>query len=385
MTYNRGKHNTNRNIGYRDLKLFMQIPRGTFASIKKGIHIHALLIELEHSHFTGACVISHGRSTISLILKNGNCIMADWGDLNGEDSWGAIQALGNIEVDAALSRLSPAQIALTQEFNKSAIIARMRRSSRNEGKGDRNHSIQTRKISGSNDIDEQLGSLDGSEEPKRSNSSRVDSPARGERIALRSSQHPVIPLPMPPSEKLREPVEQEEKKTIGAGIKEPSGRLKSESALTSAEISLLQLSGVPKPPQKITPEKEVPDPCASELDGQGDNVPQSPYEEVVPERSESHPKKSEDPGTDAPAWGTPVPADQHSPETDDISMPVQIGSVGDSTPGTNASPEERSMEELSALDSVDLSGMTEKIRDNCRIIVRGLQLEHLLDRKKSDK
>lgn len=363
----------------------MQIPRGTFASIKKGIHIHALLIELEHSHFSGACVISHGRTTISLILKNGNCIMAGWGDLNGEDTWCAIQALGNIEVDAALSRLSPAQIALTQEFNNSAIIARMRRSSRNEEKEYGNHSIQTGKISDSNGIGEQLGSREGSEEPKRSGSSRVDSPAGVGRITSRSSQHPIIPLTKPPSEKSTEPVEQGEKTTIGMGINEPSGRLKSESALTSAEISLLQLSGEPKPPQKITPEKEVPNPDVSELDGHGDTVPQSPHEDVVSERSESHPKRSADPVTDAQAWGTPVPVDQHSSEMDAVSMPEQIRGVGGSTSGTNASPEERSMEELSALDSMDLSGMTEKIRDNCRIIVRGLQLEHLLERKKSDK
>jgi hypothetical protein len=362
----------------------MQIPRGTFASIKKGIHIHPLLIELEKSHFTGACVISHGRTTISLILKNGNCIMAGWGDLNGEDTWSAIQALGNIEVDAALSRLSPAQIALTQEFNKTAIISRMRRASKNEEIGYGNHSIQTGKISGSTGRGEQIGSLESSEEPKRSEGSWVDSPVRSERIASRSSQHPVIPGTMPPSEKSTEPVVQE-KMTISMGINEPSGRHKSESVLTSAEISLLQLSGKPESHQKIILEKEVPDPGVSEQDGHGETALHTPDGNVEPEGSESLPKRSAEPVTYAQAWGTSVPADQHSPETGAESMPVQEKDTGNSSSDTNNSPEERYMEELSALDSMDLPGMTEKIRDNCRIIVRGLQLEHLLDRKKSDK
>lgn len=363
----------------------MQIPRGTFTAIKKGIHIHVLLMELGRSRFTGSCVISHEHTTISLILNNGNCIMAGWRDLNGEDSWDAIQELGDIKVDAALSRLSPAQIALTQEFNKAAIIVRMRRSSGNKRKGYGDHNVQAGKIPDSDDSAELPGRLEGYKEPKRSTNSRADSIGGGGPITSRSSRHPVIPHTLPPSEQSTEPIEQEEKTTIGMGINEPSGRHKSESALTSAEISLLQLLGEPEPPQKITPEKEVPDPGVSELDGHGDVASQSPCADVLPEWSESHMKRSAEPVTDVQTWGTPVPTDQHSPEMDDESLPGQMKGEGDSTSGTNTSPEERYMEELAALDSMDLSGMTEKIRDNCRIIVRGLQLEHLLDRKKSDK
>jgi hypothetical protein len=49
--------------------------------------------------------------------------------------------------------------------------------------------------------------------------------------------------------------------------------------------------------------------------------------------------------------------------------------------GEEKSPNEGFIRELSALDTMDLQGMTEKIRINCRAIVQGLHLEHLLDRQ----
>ena len=55
-------------------------------------------------------------------------------------------------------------------------------------------------------------------------------------------------------------------------------------------------------------------------------------------------------------------------------MPVSGG-------GEDRSPNAGFIRELAALDAMDLQSMSEKIRVNCRMIVQGLHLEHLLDQQ----
>ena len=105
----------------------MQLPRGTFREIKKGITVSTLLGELERIGFSGVCSFSYGESTGTLVFKSGKEILAKFLNKNGDAAWGELQKILGEEVDAALSTLDEAQIQLSLEFNKSSRLVKSAR------------------------------------------------------------------------------------------------------------------------------------------------------------------------------------------------------------------------------------------------------------------
>jgi hypothetical protein len=108
----------------RQLYTIMQLPRGTFREIKKGIPVSALLDDLEKTGFSGLCSLSFEGTTGTLVLKSGKCILADFMGHHGDAAWNDLQTIMQHDVDAALSSLDEAQIQLSIEFNKSARIVK---------------------------------------------------------------------------------------------------------------------------------------------------------------------------------------------------------------------------------------------------------------------
>ncbi|HTY14315.1 MAG TPA: hypothetical protein VMC42_01270 [Methanoregulaceae archaeon] len=100
----------------------MQLPRGSFHSIKRGILLDTLLDEMEKSGFSGYCTISLDAISCSLVLHSGNYILAEYGKTEGDAAWLKISDLITKKVDAALTDLSDAQLKLCLEFNAPAEI-----------------------------------------------------------------------------------------------------------------------------------------------------------------------------------------------------------------------------------------------------------------------
>ena len=100
----------------------MQLPRGSFHSIKRGISLHSLLDEMEKSGFSGYCTISYDALTCTLVLHSGNYVLAECGKSEGDAAWVKILELLTKKVDAALSDLTDTQLKLCMEFNASAEL-----------------------------------------------------------------------------------------------------------------------------------------------------------------------------------------------------------------------------------------------------------------------
>jgi len=105
----------------------MQLPRGTFREIKKGIPVSVLLGELEKTGFSGVCSFSFEESTGTLVFKSGKGILSKFRNKNGDAAWDELQKILDEEVDAALSTLDEAQIQLSLEFNKSSRLVKWAR------------------------------------------------------------------------------------------------------------------------------------------------------------------------------------------------------------------------------------------------------------------
>ena len=100
----------------------MQLPRGSFHSIKRGIVLHSLLDEMEKSGFSGYCTISYDAVNCTLVLHMGNYILAEYGTTEGYPAWVKMLDLQSKKVDAALTGLSDAQLKLSIEFNPRAEL-----------------------------------------------------------------------------------------------------------------------------------------------------------------------------------------------------------------------------------------------------------------------
>jgi len=100
----------------------MQLPRGTFREIRKTVAIEDLLQELDGEKFSGVANISSPSRTGTLVFKAGKCILVKIQNSRGDAAWDEIQKAGSEQMDAALSLLDDAQIALALEFNKPCRI-----------------------------------------------------------------------------------------------------------------------------------------------------------------------------------------------------------------------------------------------------------------------
>jgi hypothetical protein len=100
----------------------MQLPRGTFREIRKGVAIESLLHALDGEKFSGVASISSQSLTGTLAFKTGKCILVKFGNSRGDTGLDEILKAGSEEVDAVLSVLGDAQIELALEFNKTCRI-----------------------------------------------------------------------------------------------------------------------------------------------------------------------------------------------------------------------------------------------------------------------
>jgi hypothetical protein len=100
----------------------MQLPRGTFLSIKRSIKVGDLLAELQDMKFTGICSISYGLFIGTIVFKSGRRILAQYKDIVGDAAGNELQKINGEKVDASLSTLNEAQIQLSLEFNETCLI-----------------------------------------------------------------------------------------------------------------------------------------------------------------------------------------------------------------------------------------------------------------------
>jgi hypothetical protein len=117
----------------------MQLPRGKFRSVIKGVALNSLIQELAEVRYTGVVTITRDHELVSLVIQKGRYVLAEYGPLKGDMAWEAINALGEANVDAILSDFSDAGLKLAAEFNEaclltSPIITRAFKAPREKGK-----------------------------------------------------------------------------------------------------------------------------------------------------------------------------------------------------------------------------------------------------------
>ena len=101
----------------------MQLPRGTFRSIRKGVSLSDILSELARSRFRGIGTLSSVSLTGTLVFRNGACVLAKVQDRYGDPAWNLITSQPDIVTDIALSDIDNAQLQLALDFNKKAKVA----------------------------------------------------------------------------------------------------------------------------------------------------------------------------------------------------------------------------------------------------------------------
>jgi hypothetical protein len=97
----------------------MQLPRGTFHSIKKHVAFQSVLDEAGAAPFTGSIVISFPDGVAFLVLEAGKTVLAAYQGLCGKEAFQRMGQMAEVRVDAELSILNTSQLALAKEFNKS--------------------------------------------------------------------------------------------------------------------------------------------------------------------------------------------------------------------------------------------------------------------------
>ncbi len=102
----------------------MQLPRGTFLSIKRSTKFADLFSELHEQKFTGVCTLSYKTGNGTIVFKQGKRILAEFKDTTGDTAWDELQKIISDKGDVSLSTLNEAQIQLSLEFNKTSIIAK---------------------------------------------------------------------------------------------------------------------------------------------------------------------------------------------------------------------------------------------------------------------
>jgi len=101
----------------------MQLPRGKFRSVIKGVALNSLIQELAEVRYTGDITISWKKEVISLVIQKGRYILAEFGTLRGDPAWDAMTALGETTIDAILADFSDADLKLATEFNEGYLLS----------------------------------------------------------------------------------------------------------------------------------------------------------------------------------------------------------------------------------------------------------------------
>ncbi|WP_292728379.1 hypothetical protein [Methanoculleus sp.] len=96
----------------------MQLPRGRFHRLLKSTTSRALVEEMGSAQFTGICTIVLGSESATLVLNEGQVVLAEQGDLKGQHVLDAMLKGEENEVAAELNLLTPEQVRLALEFNR---------------------------------------------------------------------------------------------------------------------------------------------------------------------------------------------------------------------------------------------------------------------------
>ncbi|HEU18644.1 MAG TPA: hypothetical protein ENO00_04575 [Deltaproteobacteria bacterium] len=89
--------------------------------MKKNVTVASLLEEIAGTKFTGHSILHVHNIKKDLVFKGGLCILAQSGNLNGDQSFSEIKGLDD-KIDAELYTFTPTQINLSLEFNNDCIV-----------------------------------------------------------------------------------------------------------------------------------------------------------------------------------------------------------------------------------------------------------------------
>jgi len=101
----------------------MQLPRGKFRSVIKGVALNSLMQELAEVRYTGVITFTRNHELISLVIQRGRYLLAEYGPLKGDAALVAINDLGEAIVDAILADFSEAGLKLAIEFNETCLLS----------------------------------------------------------------------------------------------------------------------------------------------------------------------------------------------------------------------------------------------------------------------
>jgi hypothetical protein len=105
-----------------DNRVVMQLPRGKFRSIKKGVPLGDILDEMATSRFSGICSFSSNTVNGTMVFKGGLVILAKVQDQYGDPAVIEARLVVDQVIDAVLSDLDGTQMQLALEFNKHAHV-----------------------------------------------------------------------------------------------------------------------------------------------------------------------------------------------------------------------------------------------------------------------
>jgi hypothetical protein len=101
----------------------MDLPRGKFRSLQKGVQLKDILDVITKTRFSGICTFSSDNGTNgTLVFKSGTCVIANIQDQYGAAAWDGTQALLDQVFDVVLSDLDSTQLQLALDFNKKAHV-----------------------------------------------------------------------------------------------------------------------------------------------------------------------------------------------------------------------------------------------------------------------
>jgi hypothetical protein len=95
----------------------MQLPRGSFYRIFKGITQSSLYQEMQQSGFTGTCTIATAAERGVLVVEGGQIVLAEFRSSIGQAALDEMRKFGEVEVSAELNAFTAAQMKLAREFN----------------------------------------------------------------------------------------------------------------------------------------------------------------------------------------------------------------------------------------------------------------------------
>jgi hypothetical protein len=151
----------------------LQLPRGRFHSIKRGITLSDLIDDMRETHFSGYCSLSMNQESITFVAEDGICLLVDFYPERGSAALQIMQTSLEDEITAELYTLTPAQMQLALEFNRDYRVSistkspvfKMKpqkipeRAARKEGeRGQQRHPAE--KADGADDFEEQIQALE---------------------------------------------------------------------------------------------------------------------------------------------------------------------------------------------------------------------------------